>query len=115
MVSEILHAEKTRKQQKNTLQNAKKTEMKNNRRGLWGDFITSIFIIAAITLAYIITQQVYEYDIKPYSVAHGSDTTNMNYIDLAWSMWPIPVMIGFVFMLLKSAKDRSGVTEIGDF
>ena len=75
--------------------------MKIGNRGLWTDFMTGIFIIAAVTIIYIILQQTYEFEIKDYGVEHGVDTTNANYIDIAWSFLPVPIMIGFLFMIIK--------------
>ena len=84
------------------------------RRGLWVDFITGIFIIGAVTIAYIILQQVYTYNIQPYGIREGSDTTNMEYIDIAWDFWPIPLLLGLMFSLLKKSRDKMGGVEVGE-
>jgi len=89
--------------------------MKKCNRGLWGDYMLAIFIIAAVTIGYIILQQTYEYNIKPHGVGTGVDATNAGYIELAWDFWPVPVMLGFLFMMIKAGRDKiAGGVGFGD-
>ena len=80
--------------------------MKKLNRGLWGDFIQGIFVLAAVTMMYIILQQTYEYNIKPHGVDKGADTVNASYIDMAWDFWPIPVVMAFFFMIIKTGNQN---------
>ena len=78
-------------------------------RVMWGSFMEGVFTIAAVTIMYIILQQTYEYNIKPYGVDKGADTVNASYIDMAWDFWPIPVMLAFFFMIIKKGtQNRAG-------
>jgi len=80
----------------------------NNKGSLYTEVILGIFGIAAAMIIYIILNQVWTYNIQPDAITDGTDPTNLNYITIAWTMWPIPVVIAFVFSIIRSSLQNRG-------
>jgi len=75
------------------------------RKGsLYGEIMTGIFLLAGMTVMYIILQQVYEYNLYPEAVENGADATNLNLIDIAWDMWPIPVVLAILWAMINAGR-----------
>lgn len=85
----------------------------NNRGSLYASIMTGVMAIAAVTVVWIILDQVYTYNIQPWSIREGVDADNANYMDIAWSMLPIPVLLAVVWGMITAGRDsRSGVRMI---
>jgi len=79
---------------------------------LQANVLGGIFAIAAFSVLYIVLQQAYTYDFRPYSIDHGTDSTNLNYIDIAWTMWPVPLVIAFIWGLWTSTGSSRRVDYV---
>ena len=73
---------------------------------MWGEVMTGIFTIGAITVMYIILNQVYTYNISPYGVREGTDATNAGYISTAWGIFLVPVLLAVALSIIKTGLEK---------
>ena len=78
-----------------------------NKGQIWTEMMGGIFALAAITLIYIILQQIYEQEFYTHGIEYGTDSTNLTYIDVAWKFWPIPVVIAVVWGMISVGRAQS--------
>lgn len=82
----------------------------NNRGSLYASIMVGVFALAAVTVVWILLDQVYTYNIQPWSIREGVDSANANYMDIAWNMLPIPVLLAVVWGMIAAGRDsRTGV------
>jgi len=79
-----------------------------NRGSLYASIMVAVFALAAVTIIYIIFDQIYEYNIQPHGVRKGVDATNAELIDTAWTMLPIPILIAVVFGMWTAGRETRG-------
>jgi len=66
-----------------------------------------LMAVAAVTVLYIVLNQAYTHTIKPWGVSAGVDAGNASLIEIAWFMWPIPVVLAYVISIIHgSVRDR---------
>lgn len=83
--------------------------MLNRRRGMWADYMSAIFVLAAVTLIYILLHQPYVYNFRPWGIQEGTDANSLNYLDIAWNIWPIPVGLAALWSVIQR---KGGQTKI---
>ena len=84
--------------------------MIGNKGQIWTEWISGLAILFAITVIFIILNQIYVNTFYDDAVTNGVDATNLNIIDLAWEWWPIPIVLAILFgMLGTGMRVRSGV------
>lgn len=72
--------------------------------------MTGIFALGAMTLIYIILNQVYTYNFYPDAIQNGVNATNLNWIDVVWTFWPVPVLIAIVWGMITAGRESRGDT-----
>lgn len=75
---------------------------------VWSEYMLGLFVIFAVTVLYIILNQVYEANLYPNAIEDGVDSTNLNWIDTAWEIWPIPVAITVLFSIIQAGRRQAG-------
>ena len=75
-----------------------------NRGSVWVSVIYAVFVLAAVSVLYIILDQVYENTLYPYAIQKNVDADNLNIIDIAFRFWPIPVGISILWYMVTSAR-----------
>lgn len=83
-----------------------------NKGELFPEIMIGLFMLGAVGAMYIILDQAYTYDIYPDAISDGTDATNLSYIDTAWSMWPIPVVLAYLFGVIRSARKGGGTFNV---
>jgi hypothetical protein len=96
------------KVQKTNVQKNKEEMKLGNRGELWPEIMIGVFMLAAVGVLYIILDQAWEKDIRPDAITEGTDATNLAIIDAAWDMWPIPVVLAYLFGVLRTGRKAGG-------
>ena len=82
-------------------------------KGVLSDVMTGIFGLGAITLIFIILNQVYTWNIYPYAIREGTDAGNLNWINIGWTTFLIPVGLAFLYSMMtagqKGRMDTGGI------
>lgn len=71
---------------------------------IWTEWISSLFIVAAVTLVFIVLNQAWEYTLYDEAVENGVDATNLSYIDSMWELWPMPVIIALILSMIRVSR-----------
>ena len=84
----------------------------NSKGQVWGEFMASLFTILAMATVYIILHQVYLYDFHPWAIREGVNATNLGYIDLAWTLFPVVIVLAYSWGTIAAGREQ---TRTGGF
>ena len=72
--------------------------------------MAALFTVLAIGLVYTILYQIYTYNINPWAITEGTDATNLGYIETAWTVFPMIIMLAYAWGLISEGRqqNRSG-------
>ena len=75
---------------------------------LLAEFLLAIFVLGAITMVYIVLDQIYTNNLYDLALSQNVDSTNLSLVDKLWDYWPYPTLIGIVIGVALSGRIRRG-------
>lgn len=69
--------------------------------------MAALFTVLAMGAMYIILHQVYTYDYRPWAIQEGVNATNLSYIDLAWTLVPIIIILAYSWGTIADGREQT--------
>lgn len=74
---------------------------------MWTTFMAGLFTLAAVGFIFIVLDQAYNQNIRPWGIREGTDADNLKIIDVGWQTILIPVVIAYVLAQITTGRSQS--------